>query len=327
MPPPTILVIGATGRCGRHTVRALLERLDSSSERGSGPDAACKAPAEENYGIRLLVRSTAKLAEALSKPHAVRFQDARSVFVGDVRDADSLRASGVFRGAEVIIYCVGREFKVTTPKEVDYEGFMNVVDVAKESGTVKHFIMISSAAVTPHAYYSLPGIILNYIGNYVLAYKFKAEQALRRSGLPYTIVRPGGLNDAPLTRAAVFQGDKVLGEVTLPVVGDACASLALDGPVRPRLTVELMSDPPFRHGQAKQGALPAPHGYKVRSAFDNVADSLISDPWPTENLLEDPVVSAQRALRNVKIVLALSGFALCVGVFFGGRWIAKKVFA
>jgi len=34
--------------------------------------------------------------------------------------------------------------------------------------------------------------------------KFEGEQALRRSGIPYTIVRPGRLIDGPLDNAALF---------------------------------------------------------------------------------------------------------------------------
>ncbi|KAK3205200.1 hypothetical protein Dsin_019246 [Dipteronia sinensis] len=72
----------------------------------------------------------------------------------------------------------------------------------------------------------------------VLKYKKMGEDFVRKSGLPFTIIRPGRLTDGPYTsydlntllkatagkrRAVVIgQGDKLVGEVSRLVVAEAC---------------------------------------------------------------------------------------------------------
>uniref|UniRef100_A0A453I3N3 NAD(P)-binding domain-containing protein n=1 Tax=Aegilops tauschii subsp. strangulata TaxID=200361 RepID=A0A453I3N3_AEGTS len=85
------------------------------------------------------------------------------------------------------------------------------------------------------------GIIMNLFG--VLKYKKMAEDFVRNSGIPFTIIRPGRLTDGPYTsydlntlvkatageRRAVEigQGDKLVGEASRLVVAEACIQ-ALD---------------------------------------------------------------------------------------------------
>jgi uncharacterized protein YbjT (DUF2867 family) len=58
----------------------------------------------------------------------------------------------------------------------------------------------------------------------ILSAKFKGETALRNSGVPYTIVRPGGLVDEPGGKAAVEfqQGDKASGRIPRADVATVC---------------------------------------------------------------------------------------------------------
>ncbi len=57
----------------------------------------------------------------------------------------------------------------------------------------------------------------------------RGEQALRDSGAPYTIVRPGWLHDRPTTRVRLEQGDTGDGPVSRDTVAGACVA-ALLGP-------------------------------------------------------------------------------------------------
>jgi uncharacterized protein YbjT (DUF2867 family) len=104
---------------------------------------------------------------------------------GDVRDIDSMNAAMV--GVTHIISALGAtQFEgPNSPEFVDWGGTKNLVDAALLAG-VKHFVIESAAGVTQE------NNDMNKYGN-VMDFKLKAENYLRDSGLPYTIVRPGGL--------------------------------------------------------------------------------------------------------------------------------------
>jgi len=73
------------------------------------------------------------------------------------------------------------------PKDVDWEGGKAAIDAAKTAG-VKHVIYVGSMGGTR------PDHFLNKMGGGdILLWKRKAELYLCQSGLPYTIVHPGGL--------------------------------------------------------------------------------------------------------------------------------------
>ena len=82
------------------------------------------------------------------------------------------------------------------PYEVDWLGAKNQIDACKKVG-VKHFVFLSSMGGTQ------PDNFLNMIGKVegkensgnILLWKRKAEEYLIESGIPYTIVHPGGLLD------------------------------------------------------------------------------------------------------------------------------------
>jgi uncharacterized protein YbjT (DUF2867 family) len=61
-----------------------------------------------------------------------------------------------------------------------------------------------------------PDHMLNRILDNLLQWKLRGEDAVRASGVPYTIVRPGGLRDGPAGQEGltIMQGDpKVMGQV------------------------------------------------------------------------------------------------------------------
>ena len=133
---------------------------------------------------------------------------------GDLRDAASL--AGAADGAQFVVSAVGssaRKDPTNIPERVDYGGVKNLVDVAKAAG-VKQFVLISSMGVTQ------PDHMLNRILNNVLAWKLKGEDHLRASGVPYTIVRPGGLTEAPGGAQAIVaaQGDKPMDPKAPPLM-------------------------------------------------------------------------------------------------------------
>ena len=80
-----------------------------------------------------------------------------------------------------------------SPELVDWVGQKAQIDAAKAAG-VKHVVVVGSRGGTD------PNHPLNSIGGpgtNILVWKRKAEQYLVDSGLPYTIIRAGGLLDQP----------------------------------------------------------------------------------------------------------------------------------
>jgi uncharacterized protein YbjT (DUF2867 family) len=187
----TVLVAGATGRTGKHVVEQLTAR---------------------GYKVRAMVRDAAKSKDAFGKGVAV--------VVGDVRDPASLKAA--LKGVKFVVSSIGagggpNPEAGNGPEEIDNLGVANLAAAAK-AAKIKHLVLVSSAATSRHADYPVPFM------RPILAAKFKGETALRGSGVPYTIVRPGGLIDEPGGKAAVqfMQGDKSIGRIPRADVATVC---------------------------------------------------------------------------------------------------------
>jgi uncharacterized protein YbjT (DUF2867 family) len=179
--PRTVLVAGATGRTGTPLVAQLLA---------------------EGYTVRVLVRDPAKARAILGEQV--------SYITGDVTDPASLAPA--MQGIDAVISTIGAKGAKgpARPEVIDYMGVRNLVDAAASAG-VRHFVLVSSRAVTQEDH------PLNRMFGDVLKWKLQGENALRASGIPYTIIRPGGLTNAePGKSAFVFeQGDKVTGQTTI----------------------------------------------------------------------------------------------------------------
>lgn len=174
----TVLVTGAGGRTGQIVYKKLKERADQFVGRG-------------------LVRTEE------SKEKIAGGDD---VFVGDIRDADAIVHA--CQGIEALIILTSAVPKMkpgfdpskggrpefyfeegSYPEQVDWIGQKNQIDVAKAAG-VKRIVLVGSMGGTN------PSHPLNSLGNgNILVWKRKAEQYLADSGIPYTIIRAGGLQD------------------------------------------------------------------------------------------------------------------------------------
>ncbi|WP_378188041.1 SDR family oxidoreductase [Aquimarina sp. W85] len=92
--------------------------------------------------------------------------------------------SNVTKGIDKVIFAAGSGGEKVI--EVDQEGAKKLIDVSKKSG-IKKFVMLSSmGADAPEK--------ANELQEYLKA-KHNADVYLRESGLNYTIVRPGSLNN------------------------------------------------------------------------------------------------------------------------------------
>lgn len=82
--------------------------------------------------------------------------------------------------------------------QVDNFGTVNLVEACRKIG-VNRFILISSILVNGAAMGQILNpayVLLNAFGLTLIA-KLQAEQYIRKSGINYTIIRPGGLRDDP----------------------------------------------------------------------------------------------------------------------------------
>jgi len=192
--------------------------------------AACAAPAPKaashgNASVVLVAGATGGTGQevvdqAIAKGHIVRalvrdetkarqlFGDRVQYVVGDVREPRSLKRA--VKGVDQVISALGANVHrdpENSPERVDFAGVKALAEAAKAGG-VSQFILVSSMGVTH------PDHQLNAMLDNILSWKLKGEDAVRATGIHYTIVRPGELTNEPAGRRGVriTQGDPVGGE-------------------------------------------------------------------------------------------------------------------
>jgi uncharacterized protein YbjT (DUF2867 family) len=148
-----------------------------------------------------------KIALLLGQMLAERGDTVRGLIRNPDQEAD-LRAVGVepvicdlegdgdvaaaVRGADAVVFAAGAgpgsgEARKTT---MDLGGAVKLIDAAKAEGVSRYLIVSSMGAE------KAPEDGGEGFGAYLQA-KWEADEAVRASGLEYTIVRPGGLTDDP----------------------------------------------------------------------------------------------------------------------------------
>ncbi|WP_416675049.1 SDR family oxidoreductase [Egbenema bharatensis] len=200
-------VAGATGQTGRRIVQELVQR---------------------QIPVRALVRDLEKAQQIL--PEGIE------LVVGDVLKPDSLRE--VMADSTVVLSATGAapSFDPTGPYKVDYLGTKNLIDVAKEKN-IEQFVMVSSLCVS-RFFHPLNLFWL------ILVWKKQAEEYLQKSGLAYTIVRPGGLKNEDNTDAIVMQGADRLFDGSIPrtKVAQVCVESLLQSQAKNKI-VEVVAKP------------------------------------------------------------------------------------
>jgi len=185
---PLVVVAGATGGTGR----ALVSNLQ-----------------DQGYRVRAFVRDTDKARVVLG--------DSVDYAEGDVREIETITAA--LKGADYLISSIGssRSDPANNPEAVDFRGVKNLADAAAQAG-LRQFVLVSSSGVTHEDHF------LNKVMDNVLKWKFQGEEAVRASGVPYTIVRPGGLVNAPGGKDELMmaQGDTTSGTINREDVALIC---------------------------------------------------------------------------------------------------------
>jgi uncharacterized protein YbjT (DUF2867 family) len=177
--PLQVLITGATGRTGSLVFEKLCNMSATFNPRG-------------------FARSPQKAEE--------RFGTTEGFYFGDVKDPEILATALEGCDALVILTSAIPQMKAPPqpgqrpeftypeggwPEQVDYHGQVNQIESAKAAG-VKHIVLVGSMGGTNEQH------PLNKMGNgNILIWKRKAEQYLIDSDIDYTIIRAGGLLDAP----------------------------------------------------------------------------------------------------------------------------------
>jgi len=259
-----ILVTGATGPTGRLVCGALHAR---------------------GATVRALVRPRTYL-RARERVHAIReLCPSVELALGDLRDACSLEAA-VHGVHGVVSTAGTRNFEGADPNRpelVDLHGVRLLADafleaqleldlltlltagdegesessswegaalgrgeggaavVSKALCNTSRFVLVSTLGVTrPERFPQL-----QQMGS-MMTYKLYGEDALRNSGCPFTIVRPGGLMDTPAgeTKLVIDQGDRVAGSISRADVAEICAE-AIFCPNATNVTFECVAQKSF----------------------------------------------------------------------------------
>jgi len=163
-----ILIFGATGGVGRELVAQGLEQ-------GHTVTAFARHP-----------------------QHITTHHERLAVAQGDIRDAATVDAA--IPSHEVVLSALGND--QLTANTVLSKGTVAIMEAMERHG-VRRFICISSLGVGDSAgqlgwlynWLLIPLLLRN-----IFADKERQEQAIRQSGLDWTIVRPGALSNGPCTQ-------------------------------------------------------------------------------------------------------------------------------
>ncbi|KXZ53653.1 hypothetical protein GPECTOR_6g570 [Gonium pectorale] len=202
---------------------------------GRGTRAVVDLLALKGVPVRALARDPSKVA-IISGVEAVR---------GDVTVFASLPPA--MDGVSTVVCATGARDPRDPlgPFNVDYQGTLNLIAAARQAG-VKHFVFVTSIGADE---------LINPLNLFwgVLFWKRWAEQELQRSGLTYTIVRPGGLKSklgqgevagnvvmaSPNTYG--FPPAKKSGSILRSQVAEVCVA-ALSEPAAANKVVEVIAE-------------------------------------------------------------------------------------
>jgi uncharacterized protein YbjT (DUF2867 family) len=167
--PSSILIFGGTRNTGLLVAQMLTARGDKVT--------AFVRPTSDRSGL---------------EPLGVDF------VVGDAMDMEAVEAAfaaGTYRAVVTTIGCL----RCNPPS--DYQANANIINAAKAAG-VKRVLLVTTIGAGD-SYDAMPWLSKKVLAR-TLPLKTHAEEDMRRSGLDYTIIRPGGLRTAPPTGNGVL---------------------------------------------------------------------------------------------------------------------------
>jgi len=119
----------------------------------------------------------------------------------DLEQAGGEEVAAAVRGADAIVFAAGAGpgSGAERKRTMDFGGAVKLIEAAQAESVSRYAIVSAMGAADP------PAEGGDVFGEYLRA-KAEADRALAASGLEFTIVRPGGLTDAPGTgRVAIAE--------------------------------------------------------------------------------------------------------------------------
>ncbi len=134
----------------------------------------------KGWQVRLLVRTNSELPSTLNRSKYKKY-------VVSLADKQALDAA--LEGCDALVIATGARpsIDLTGPARVDALGVSRQIESCKRSG-VKRVVLVSSLCAGQWIH------PLNLFG-LILIWKRIGEQVLEKSGLDWTVIRPGGLNE------------------------------------------------------------------------------------------------------------------------------------
>lgn len=226
-----VAVTGAGGRTGGLVVKKLVQSGDKFTAVPIVRSQKSAGKVESTYGLSSGSAKVLDIASADTAAAAAALEGVDALVIATSAVPEIVKLSLIpvilaklFKKEGVRPKFIWKEGQ--TPEQVDWLGQKVQIDAAKAAG-VKHVVLIGSMGGTQ------PDNMLNKLvgddGGNILQWKRRAEQYLIASGIPYTIIHPGGLLDQEggKRRLVVDVDDGLLKRTTRSIPRADVAALAV----------------------------------------------------------------------------------------------------
>ena len=228
-----VLVTGAGGQTGQHVFRKLL------AKPGYAPICTVRSEASR----QALLDGTAGIGAADGAP-AIPHENVK---ICDITGGDDSDLTELFKDCDALMIATSAKpaptgeidaetkrpkfgFPNGQPEIVDWIGQKKLIDAAKKANPNCHVVLCGSMGGTnPNNPLNNLGKEADGSGGAILKWKRKAEVYLTDSGLPYTIVHPGGLLNEPGNERELCLGvdDKIPGTTNNSVPREDVANVMI----------------------------------------------------------------------------------------------------
>ena len=222
----------------------------------------------------------------------------------------------------------------THPFQVNYVGTSNLLTAAQQAGCPK-FIRVTGLSVGYSAFNPI-AILLNLVISFTIRWQLAGEQAIRASGMDYTVLRPGALtNEAAAPDELVVAGDGqgvAVGRISRADVANLCiASLESAKASNATFSCAGASKRGKKRGKAATVAVggggsksPAAAAATAAAAASKAPTMNDDELWPYKMLLRRegrPDVSPlQPKLHRLAVVLFVGAASVCLTGLVAGAW-------
>lgn len=183
-----VTVVGGAGRTGKLVVRRL---LDLGAE------------------VRVVSRRASRARDLA--------RDGSTLFDGDVRDGSGLEDA--LRDAAAVVFSIEPGTSDNGPDRPETTMYHGVRNVLAAASSASRFVLVSQIYVTRSDH------PMNEYGR-LLDWRLRGEDAVRASGVPHTVIRPGWLTGGT-SAVRLEQGDIGDGQVARADVAEACVQALL----------------------------------------------------------------------------------------------------